>query len=78
MIFFIRFEGTYRWQESHQEAEYTNWYPDGPNNADDWDCVWKSLNKEYPGWQDVPCSWTYHERHGQIHALCEAEKEGTL
>ena len=66
-------EGTFRWQESHQEAEYTNWYPGGPNDGEEYDCVWKNLGNIYPGWHDVICTWTSHETFGQIHALCEAD-----
>ena len=68
------FLGTYRWQETHQIAEYTNWYPGGPNNLDSQDCVFKVYYPVYPGWHDAPCSWTSWEVYGQIHALCEAPK----
>merc|ERR1711874_662204 len=58
-------EGAYRWQESHQVAEYTNWYSRGPNNLDDADCVWKAYFAQFPGWHDVVCSRTYQENYGQ-------------
>merc|ERR1712066_989595 len=67
-------EGRFRWQENHQVADYTNWCSHCPNNNDNYDCVWKSLSKDHLGWHDVPCAWTYHENHGQIHALCETSK----
>merc|ERR1712241_348788 len=62
-------EGTFRWQESHHVAEYTNWAPSQPNGIDDNDCVWKSFHYDLPGWDDVPCTWTSQEGWGQIHAL---------
>ena len=67
-------QGTYRWQESHQEAEYTNWYKGGPNDLDDQDCVWKTYNPSLPGWHDFGCSWSSHDDYGQIHALCQTTK----
>ena len=76
----MSFPGTYRWVESHQEAEYTNWYPGGPHNRDDYDCVWKTfyIHNGASGWHDVKCSMTSYDEnfcyYGQIHALCEAAK----
>jgi len=67
-------EGTYRWVESHQEADYTNWYPGGPTNDDERDCVLKTFRNSYPGWHDGGCSWTSYESYGQLHAFCEADK----
>merc|ERR1712241_931157 len=66
-------EGTYRWQESHLVAEYTNWYPGGPNDLDAQDCVFKCFYYDNPGWHDAPCTWTTWTVYGQIHALCEAD-----
>merc|ERR1711860_254018 len=38
-------EGTFRWQESHEIAVYTNWHAGEPNNAKDGeDCVMKDSN----------------------------------
>ena len=34
-------EGTWRWQESHQLPEYTNWLSDQPNGNGD--CAYKSF-----------------------------------
>ena len=72
----MKLQGTYRWQESHQVAEYTNWYHGGPTSRDDLDCVWKSFYVGYghPGWHDVLCTSSYYEGYGQTHALCEAAK----
>merc|ERR1712062_903682 len=69
-------EGTYRWQESHQVAGYTNWCTGCPNSSDDYDCVWKSFydGYGYPGWHDVSCTSTFYDGYGQSHALCEAAK----
>ena len=49
------FSGVYRWQESHQEAQYTNWAPGKPDGDlfDDKDCVWKTFFSDAPGWHDV-------------------------
>ena len=65
----------YRWQESHQEAEYTNWYSGGPNSKEDNDCIWKNYREPYNGWEDVPCSWSNHGGgYGEQHALCQIAK----
>ena len=68
-------EGTYRWQETQQVANYTNWAPTlpVPGGRDDRDCVWKCFNHDLPGWHDVGCTWTSYEGYGQVHALCEAD-----
>ena len=70
----MNLQGTYRWQESHQLAEYTNWYPGGPNSQDNLDCVWKSLSIVNPGWHDVLCTSTFYEGFGHSYALCESAK----
>ena len=69
------FSGVYRWQESHQEAQYTNWAPGKPDGDlfDDKDCVWKTFFSDAPGWHDVDCSTSIQEPFGEIHALCEAD-----
>ena len=67
--------GTYRWQESHQVADYVNWAPGKPNEDTAHNCVWKTYHPTYPGWHDVPCSLSdYGHGYGQQHALCEAAK----
>ena len=67
--------GLYRWQESHQEAEYTNWYHGGPNDKTDFDCVWKSYHKDNAGWEDVNCTWyNFGHGYGEQHALCQIAK----
>ena len=59
--------GVWRWEQSHQVAEYLNWSPGEPNNYNDFDedCVW--MNPSRRGWADAPCYNT------QAHALCETE-----
>ena len=67
--------GVYRWEEGHQVAEYTNWYPTGPHNVDTNNCVWKAYQRGHPGWHDVPCSWYNHgQGFGEQHALCQVSK----
>ena len=62
-------EGTWRWQESHQEPSYTNWNEGEPNNKDgDEDCVNKTWNGNEFKWNDVNCSVD------DAHALCQMEK----
>ena len=62
-------EGTWRWMESHQTANYTNWWPGEPDGGGSGNCVFKSVNPAYMGWADYPC--TTAEWNDQIHALCE-------
>ena len=68
--FSFLFAGKFRWDESHSVAEYTNWWPDQPNNTDGIeDCVFKSFVEGYRGWDDYYCDrkdWI----DGGIHALC--------
>jgi len=69
-------EGTFKWEEGHDEADYTNWWPGQPNNYDETeDCVVKSLQSyesatiDAIGWDDYPCDEeTIHEF--SIYALC--------
>ena len=67
----INFAGTYRWQESHQVAEYVNWAPGEPGESTVTNCIWKSYNPNVPGWHDALCSLSSAGGHGQIHALCQ-------
>ena len=69
-------EGTWRWQESHQLPEYSNWLSGQPNG--DGDCGYKTFR--YDGeWADADCSvnsighCTDYD-HGHAHALCQREK----
>ena len=65
-------EGTWRWTESHQKTNYTNWWTGQPNGDDRSNCVFKSVSPAYLGWADYACSldeWSTD----QIHALCEIE-----
>ena len=71
---FVNFAGTYRWEESHQVAEYTPWAPNEPNDDGtlNLDCVWKHAS----GWHDAGCSLTsWAHRDEQIHALCQTTNE---
>ena len=64
-------EGTWRWMESHKNANYTNWWPSQPTGNTDNNCVFKSSLPSYLGWADYPCLRTEWS-DDQIHALCEA------
>ena len=63
-------------QMSHQEAEYTNWAPSTePNGGTAMNCIWKTYQKEHPGWHDADCSWyIYGHEYGEQHALCQIKK----
>ena len=69
-------EGTWRWEETHQVAEYTNWYIDGREDepSGDGDCVVKEWGLHWDGarpwegtWTDVPCD-------GHANILCQKLK----
>ena len=74
--------GTYRWQESHQVADYVNWAPNQPDGGTDTNCIWKTILTNHPtyvGWHDVDCSLSEYgcsglDGVGQIHALCQTKK----
>ena len=71
----VNVPGTYRWAESHQEAEYANWAPNEPTGSADTNCIWKTYYGAYRGWHDAGCSYSdYGHGYGQQHALCEAAK----
>ena len=71
----VVFAGTYRWMESHQEADYVNWAPTQPGGRTDYNCVWKTYYAALPGWHDADCSWSsYFGYKQEIHALCQAQK----
>merc|ERR1712062_685121 len=40
-------EGTWRWMESHKNANYTNWWPSQPTGNTDNNCVFKSSLPSY-------------------------------
>ena len=64
-------EGTWRWQESHQETSYRNWMTGEPSNMNgDEDCVFKRCSSD-PNckWNDESCSKNDYAR-----ALCQMEK----
>lgn len=58
-------EGTFIWQESHEELVYTHWKPGQPNNLFGVeDCVF--IDRHGEGWNDADC---YKPSYG----LCETE-----
>merc|ERR1712062_943023 len=69
-------EGTYRWQESHQVANYVNWAPTEPSGNTGSNCILKTYHPTYTGWHDAVCSKGSHndDGYGQIHALCQTAK----
>ena len=70
-------EGTWRWQESHQEPSYTNWASGQPDNGVDEDCVTISGDNSFYPWHDVLCTEDYSVpwQHS-IHALCQRSNSG--
>ena len=65
-------EGTWRWQNSHQTMQYTNWHPGQPNGGGE-DCLSKTYYGEWNGrWGDYVCD--YNNWHNNIHALCQTSK----
>ena len=69
-------EGTFRWEESHQEPSYTNWLDGQPSNSVvDEDCVNKwFFGDHHGGWNDEPC-WKNGVGTGyHFHALCQKPK----
>ena len=65
-------EGTWRWQESHQQPSYTNWASDQPDNGGDGNCGMKTFAVGVGGkWYDNQCYQDYAKGHGPIHALCQ-------
>ena len=64
-------EGTWRWQESHQEPSYTNWMSGQPDNdGGDENCVNKAFRSDPSGkWNDQQCN-----ENDDAHALCQMEK----
>ena len=70
------FTGIWRWEQSHQIADYFNWYPGEPNdfNGIDEDCVWMRWSRDgnnFPGWSDAPCDNI--DDNPKSHALCETD-----
>ena len=68
-------EGTWRWQETHQNVDYSNWYPGQPNNRDYEDCLIKVYSElfRYNGkWHDIDCNRDIF--HLNNHALCQTSK----
>merc|ERR1712126_153109 len=68
-------EGVYRWEESHQVAEYTNWAPGEPGSDTSQNCIWKAYLEGVVGWHDAACSaYDYDHGFGEQHALCQTAK----
>ena len=70
----LSFLGTFKWAETHQAVEYTNWWPNEPDNGNggsDEDCVHKSVNVAVGiGWNDIACDATQIFDIAGIYALC--------
>ena len=64
--------GIFKWAETHQVPEYTNWKEGEPNNLNGGqDCVHKSLEPEYSGWDDIECDRSSKADYDAgIYALC--------
>ena len=61
------------WQESRQEADYTNWYSNQPDGKTGENCVLiKSGAHQGNFCYDLPCS-AVGELTAYIHALCEMQ-----
>ena len=69
-------EGTFRWEETHQEPSYTNWVDGQPDDAIDGDddCVLKWFNGHHGRWGDNPCSYNGIGTDHHCHALCQKPK----
>ena len=65
--------GIYRWEDSHQEAVYTNWAFSEPSNTEIENCVRKTYRIGFEGWHDVDCLLSFEEIFGDQHALCQTE-----
>ena len=51
------------------------WRATEPNGGTAHNCVWKTYQKEHPGWHDADCSWyIYGHEYGEQHALCQIKK----
>ena len=62
-------EGTWRWMESHQNANYTNWWPGEGDDGTGSNCAFKSFDPSYLGWDDYICGEAeWHSQ--QIHDTC--------
>ena len=69
LLYILCVEGDWRWQESHQRPDYTNWAGGEPNNVLNEDCAHIS-NKQ---WYDAECS-SEDNFLQPIHALCQTQK----
>ena len=74
----LAIDGTWRWQESHQEPSYTNWASGQPDNGIDEDCVCISGDDSFKGWYDSFCNNnTSLEVDVGLHGLCQKTLEDT-
>ena len=66
---FFSCTGVFKWAETHQETDYTNWQEGEPNShSGDEDCVvTHSVDGESFGWKDQDCDYAL------AHALCNAD-----
>ena len=72
-LIFAKYSGHFKWAETHQEADYTNWIEGEPDNMNGGqDCVKKSLihYNHYPGWDDFECDRDSYSDCSGVYALC--------
>ena len=72
----LRSEGTWRWEETHEEAIDGNWAlgePDNGAGSVEQDCAIKSFGSGANGhWNDIDCNIrTLNNFNVDIHALCQ-------
>ena len=70
-------EGSWMWQESHQEPSYYNWWPGQPNGGGYANCVLKRISYDgNRGWFDHDCNadYVFISNSIPIHALCQADQ----
>merc|ERR1711971_1156714 len=68
-------EGVFKWAETHQETEYTNWLPGQPDDLRNEDCVctFSSDVHHYFAWNDAPCDTTVGGSGHGYFALCKTD-----
>ena len=64
----------YRWEESNEKAEYTNWKTGGPGGYKTHNCIRKTYYSAKPGWHDAICSKDDQDILGPRHALCQGAR----
>ena len=61
------------WQESREQADYTNWYSNQPDGRANENCVLiKGGAHGENFWYDLPCS-AMGENSAVIHGLCQSD-----